>query len=81
MSVLLQNVISTPYMLLFVHYCRSRECRKIMCDSQFNSELPSVTPPLCNPVNNILFLKTQKIGSSTVTNILNRYGLFVLSSQ
>ena len=28
----------------------------------------------CKPVNNILFLKTHKTGSSTVTNILNRYG-------
>ena len=30
--------------------------------------------PTCKPVNNILFLKTHKTGSSTVTNILNRYG-------
>ena len=30
--------------------------------------------PPCKPVNNILFLKTHKTGSSTVTNILNRYG-------
>ena len=30
--------------------------------------------PICKPVNNILFLKTHKTGSSTVTNILNRYG-------
>ncbi|XP_029200479.2 galactose-3-O-sulfotransferase 2-like isoform X1 [Acropora millepora] len=28
----------------------------------------------CKPVNKILFLKTHKTGSSTVTNILNRYG-------
>ncbi|PFX24941.1 Galactosylceramide sulfotransferase [Stylophora pistillata] len=28
----------------------------------------------CEPVNNILFLKTHKTGSSTMTNILNRYG-------
>ena len=28
----------------------------------------------CEPVNKILFLKTHKTGSSTVTNILNRYG-------
>lgn len=28
----------------------------------------------CKPANNILFLKTHKTGSSTVTNILNRYG-------
>ena len=28
----------------------------------------------CKPVNNILFLKTHKTGSSTVTNILYRYG-------
>ena len=27
----------------------------------------------CKPVNNILFLKTHKTGSSTITNILNRY--------
>ena len=31
-------------------------------------------PSPCKPVNNILFLKTHKTGSSTVTNILNRYG-------
>ena len=30
--------------------------------------------PTCKPVNNILFLKVHKTGSSTVTNILNRYG-------
>ena len=45
-----------------------------MCDSQFNNQLLSVAPPSCKPVNNILFLKTHKTGSSTVTNILNRYG-------
>ena len=28
----------------------------------------------CDPVNKILFLKTHKTGSSTITNILNRYG-------
>ena len=32
------------------------------------------TKTSCKPVNNILFLKTHKTGSSTVTNILNRYG-------
>lgn len=31
-------------------------------------------PRLCEPVRNILFLKTHKTGSSTITNILNRYG-------
>ena len=30
--------------------------------------------PACKPVIKILFLKTHKTGSSTVTNILNRYG-------
>lgn len=30
--------------------------------------------PACKPVNNILFLKVHKTGSSTVTNILNRFG-------
>eukprot|EP00795_Rhopilema_esculentum_P002149 gene2149-17736_t len=28
----------------------------------------------CKPKNNIVFLKTHKTGSSTITNILNRYG-------
>lgn len=28
----------------------------------------------CKPVDKILFLKTHKTGSSTITNILNRYG-------
>ncbi|CAH3184343.1 unnamed protein product, partial [Porites lobata] len=28
----------------------------------------------CQPKHNVLFLKTHKIGSSTLTNILNRYG-------
>ena len=28
----------------------------------------------CQPVNDILFIKTHKTGSSTITNILNRYG-------
>ena len=59
-------------MSLVFHYCR--ECREIMCDSQFNNQLLSVAPPSCKPVNYILFLKTHKTGSSTVTNILNRYG-------
>ena len=59
-------------MSLVFHYCR--ECREIMCDSQFNNQLLSVAPPSCKPVSNILFLKTHKTGSSTVTNILNRYG-------
>lgn len=45
-----------------------------MLDSQIINQLLSVTPPSCKPVNNILFLKTHKTGSSTVTNILNRYG-------
>lgn len=29
---------------------------------------------LCSPKKNILFLKTHKTGSSTITNILNRFG-------
>jgi len=45
-----------------------------MSGPRFNHQLLSVTPPSCKPVNNILFLKTHKTGSSTVTNILNRYG-------
>lgn len=28
----------------------------------------------CSPTNHVLFLKTHKTGSSTITNILNRYG-------
>ena len=32
------------------------------------------TSTSCKPVNKIVFLKTHKTGSSTVTNILNRYG-------
>ena len=32
------------------------------------------TSATCRPVNNILFLKTHKTGSSTLTNILNRFG-------
>ncbi|XP_078365226.1 galactosylceramide sulfotransferase-like isoform X1 [Oculina patagonica] len=42
----------------------------------FHSDKQSrnVTPSPCKPVNDILFLKTHKTGSSTVTNILNRYG-------
>ncbi|KAJ7374934.1 hypothetical protein OS493_005293 [Desmophyllum pertusum] len=44
-------------------------------DSDFLDVLLEDTPPPpCKPVNNILFLKTHKTGSSTVTNILNRYG-------
>ena len=30
--------------------------------------------PSCKPVKNVLFLKVHKTGSSTLTNILNRYG-------
>ena len=36
--------------------------------AQENTSVP------CKPVNNILFLKVHKTGSSTVTNIFNRYG-------
>lgn len=36
--------------------------------------IPNGAKTPCEPVNNILFLKTHKTGSSTVTNILNRYG-------
>ncbi|KAL9975295.1 hypothetical protein ACROYT_G012447 [Oculina patagonica] len=45
-------------------------------DFHSDIDMPSrdVTPSPCKPVNNILFLKTHKTGSSTVTNILNRYG-------
>lgn len=40
----------------------------------------------CSPTNHVLFLKTHKTGSSTITNILNRYGdkknlTFVLPRQ
>ena len=36
--------------------------------------MDSNTATPCRPVNNVLFLKTHKTGSSTLTNILNRYG-------
>ena len=42
--------------------------------TSFDKQPLDVTPSPCKPVNNILFLKTHKTGSSTVTNILNRYG-------
>ena len=64
--------LESPNMSLFFHYCR--ECREIMRDFRLNNQLLTVTPPSCKPVNSILFLKTHKTGSSTVTNILNRYG-------
>ena len=34
------------------------------------------TSSSCQPKNSVLFLKTHKTGSSTITNILNRYGDF-----
>ena len=44
-------------------------------DDFLNELLAENTPPTpCKPVNNVLFLKTHKTGSSTVTNLLNRYG-------
>ena len=51
-----------------------------------DGEVSSTHLPNCQPVNNILFLKTHKTGSSTMTNILNRYGdygdlLFALPSN
>ena len=39
-----------------------------------NWESTNNQPRPCKPVNNILFLKTHKTGSSTITNLLNRYG-------
>ncbi|XP_058971685.2 galactosylceramide sulfotransferase [Pocillopora verrucosa] len=42
--------------------------------SSMNWESLDSQPRLCEPVRNILFLKTHKTGSSTITNILNRYG-------
>ena len=43
-------------------------------DYTIDDQAVDVLLPICKPVNNILFLKTHKTGSSTVTNILNRYG-------
>lgn len=42
-------------------------------DSTGNQAQEKTSVP-CKPVNNVLFLKVHKTGSSTVTNILNRYG-------
>ncbi|KAJ7392602.1 galactose-3-O-sulfotransferase 1 [Desmophyllum pertusum] len=39
-----------------------------------NAEKFRTTPNSCQPKDNVLFLKTHKTGSSTITNILNRYG-------
>ena len=40
----------------------------------FQLSYDSSASPTCKPANNIPFLKTHKTGSSTLTNILNRYG-------
>eukprot|EP00794_Sanderia_malayensis_P015007 gene15007-16556_t len=37
------------------------------------SELDNVTSSECKPVDRVVFLKTHKTGSSTITNILNRF--------
>ena len=55
-------------------------------EKPYDGEVSSTHLPNCKPVNNILFLKTHKTGSSTMTNILNRYGdnrnlLFALPSN
>lgn len=38
-----------------------------------NTVVPTTVQPTCNPQNYVMFLKTHKTGSSTITNILNRY--------
>ena len=42
----------------------------------FLFSLYRTTSSSCQPKNSVLFLKTHKTGSSTITNILNRYGDF-----
>ena len=42
----------------------------------FFLSIDSTTPNTCQPKEHVLFLKTHKTGSSTITNILNRYGDF-----
>ncbi|XP_001624149.3 galactosylceramide sulfotransferase isoform X2 [Nematostella vectensis] len=39
-----------------------------------DKSITSPTPPYCKRVDHVLFLKTHKTGSSTLTNLLNRYG-------
>ena len=60
--------------------------KRVPPNKLYDGEVSSTHLPNCKPVNNILFLKTHKMRSNTMTNILNRYGdyrdlLFALPSN
>lgn len=62
--------IISKYCLSFLSHSETEEDRVI-----HQEEMPqNPTSHKCSPINKVLFLKTHKTGSSTVTNIINRYG-------
>ena len=68
-----------PNVLMYLTF-RTRKLPDVEAISQRNSGTilqlshDAGMSPTCKPENSILFLKTHKTGSSTLTNILNRYG-------
>ena len=61
--------LSVFFIYYFICYRTSEQELSSMNWESLDSQTRS-----CEPVRNILFLKTHKTGSSTFTNILNRYG-------
>ncbi|XP_078380141.1 galactosylceramide sulfotransferase-like [Oculina patagonica] len=72
--------VATIVLIIFVVYVAnlgkmiSVENQDTHITDEVNSEKFRTTSNSCQPKDNVLFLKTHKTGSSTITNILNRYG-------
>ena len=64
------------YMYRQLCSCFSNTLEKQIDHMQGSMSSCHIEKPACKPVDHVLFLKTHKTGSSTMTNILNRYGDF-----
>lgn len=71
-DVMTVQLISSQTMMPHVAPSRTRHAKAVV--SQFEASTQGYNHPNCAPQNNIIFTKTHKTGSSTLTNILLRYG-------
>ncbi|XP_035661527.1 galactosylceramide sulfotransferase-like [Branchiostoma floridae] len=84
-GALLVSVMATIYTVFYRSQRKLEEISKQTSGDSYSRALPRYESPgrnlgvetfrQCNPRNNFIFIKIQKTGSSTVTNLLQRYAI------
>jgi len=68
-----KGINNPPELINFQNDIQKNNPRELVKRTVIKSEASKLPPSQCTPKKNIVFVKTHKTGSSTVTNILMRY--------